>query len=298
MDIRKCILDVHQVRSSSLLFLIYLSLLPSLASGTLITSPVMAKQLRPINNHRSSLGIIKTLAVSSEGTRAEADLYRRKVTVRILNGEQSGSGIILRDSLGRVWVATNRHVIYPSDHVCIILDNGKVHSSTYIYHASKGYDLSFVQAKGLTSYSDYARIPRSNQIPYFLPTIATGYSAISNSYIETIGLALPILGDIKLEGGYSLAYTNSISKGMSGGGVFLSNGELLGLNALHADPLWRSEWRDSKGRLIDHNTSAKLDSISLGIDSFTIAKELASAPAILPTSKRADSCEKASPLKS
>ncbi|MGB3205645.1 MAG: trypsin-like peptidase domain-containing protein [Crinalium sp.] len=41
-----------------------------------------------------------------------------------------------------------------------------------------------------------------------------------------------------LEGGYQIGYTNKIEKGMSGGPLLNSRGELVGVNGMHAYPLW------------------------------------------------------------
>ena len=44
--------------------------------------------------------------------------------------------------------------------------------------------------------------------------------------------------DKALQGGYQIGYTNNIQKGMSGGALLNQNGEVVGVNGMHAFPLW------------------------------------------------------------
>jgi Trypsin-like peptidase domain len=44
--------------------------------------------------------------------------------------------------------------------------------------------------------------------------------------------------DKALEEGYQIGYTNEIQKGMSGGPVLNEAGELVGINGIHANPIW------------------------------------------------------------
>jgi hypothetical protein len=41
-----------------------------------------------------------------------------------------------------------------------------------------------------------------------------------------------------LEGGYQVGYTNRLEKGMSGGALLNKRGEVVGVNGMHAYPLW------------------------------------------------------------
>jgi hypothetical protein len=82
-------------------------------------------------------------------------------------------------------------------------------------------------------------------------------------YREMEGLLLPLL-ESPLEGGYDLTFAMTIGKGMSGGGVFLGT-RLIGINGVHADPLWRSPWRRGDGLPISQALNRKLELVSMGI---------------------------------
>jgi hypothetical protein len=43
-----------------------------------------------------------------------------------------------------------------------------------------------------------------------------------------------------LEAGYQVGYTNRLEKGMSGGALLNKQGEVVGVNGMHAYPLWNA----------------------------------------------------------
>jgi hypothetical protein len=86
-----------------------------------------------------------------------------------------------------------------------------------------------------------------------------------------------------LEGGFDLAYTSTVEKGMSGGGVFIG-GLLIGINGAHSKPLWPGQWNDQRGKPVDAVLNQKLDLVSLGISVPTIK---AAMKAVVPPDARA-----------
>ena len=200
--------------------------------------------------------------------------FRKRVTVQIVNGEQRGSGLIIRDRLNRTLVATNRHVVGDSDTVCFVMHNNKILPGLVHKIDGSKYDLAFIFIPALPPNSLYA-LPSAITDPQNVRfIISTGYSASTNKYIETSGVTIPILGSIELQSGYSLTYSNQIEKGMSGGGIFTEDGKLIGLNAIHSDPLWSSDWFEAKGTRLNDDVSRKLDSVSVGINSQIVQSEL------------------------
>ena len=108
--------------------------------------------------------------------------------------------------------------------------------------------------------------------------IATGYpvsdlpSQDGPSYSEKEGLLLPLL-ERPLQGGFQLAYTSSITPGMSGGGIF-QDGALVGINGAHSDPLWPGHWSYLNGQPVSSYLDRKLDLLSLGIPADAISRQL------------------------
>jgi len=200
--------------------------------------------------------------------------FRKSVTVQIVNGEQRGSGLIIRDRLNRTLVATNRHVVGDSDTVCIVMHNNKILPGIVNKTGDSTNDLAYILIPALPANSPYALPSVMTDVPNVRLIISTGYSASTNKFIETSGVTIPILGSIELQSGYSLTYSNQIEKGMSGGGIFTEDGKLIGLNAIHSDPLWSSDWFEAKGSRLNDDVSRKLDSVSVGISSQLLLSEL------------------------
>lgn len=201
-------------------------------------------------------------------------MFRKIVTVQIVNGEQKGSGLLIRNRLNRILVATNRHVVGDSDSVCVVFPNNKILPGFVYKTGGSKNDLAFISIPALPVNSPYA-LPSVITDPQNVRFIvSTGYSALTNKFIETSGVTIPILGSIELQSGYSLTYSNQIEKGMSGGGIFTEDGKLIGLNAIHSDPLWSSDWFEVKGTRLNDDVSRKLDSVSVGISSQLLLSEL------------------------
>lgn len=91
-------------------------------------------------------------------------------------------------------------------------------------------------------------------------------------YTERSGLLVPLLSK-PLQGGFNLAYTAAVEKGMSGGAVFVG-GELIGINGAHANPLWPGQWKTQQGKAVDKQLNDKLELVSLGIAWPTIQSAL------------------------
>ena len=120
--------------------------------------------------------------------------------------------------------------------------------------------------------------PVASKLPL---VVSTGYptplqkQADGPSYSEKPGLLVPLLSS-PLEGGFDLAYTSTVEKGMSGGGVFIG-GVLIGINGAHANPLWPGQWNDQRGKPVETALNRKLELVSLGLSIPTIQAAIKAA---------------------
>ena len=188
----------------------------------------------------------------------------------MINGEQKGSGFIIRDKHKRLWITTNRHVVGEAQEVCIsFADKSKLPGRVHTTKAS-GYDIAFIFVAQLKRDTLFAEPDYQFNVATVNPIVASGYRAEGDTYLETTGVTVPILSGKRLDSGYSLTYSNQIEKGMSGGGIFSDEDQIVGMNALHSDPLWPGEWYDESGTKIRRSVGKKLDAVSVGIDIQTI----------------------------
>lgn len=220
-----------------------------------------------------------------------ASAQRQSVTVllREAAGTQLGSGVLVGSGIGGYWIVTNRHVVQQHQQLCVVGADQKAIAGLVLparkSKFSKDLDLALVF------------LPRTSREPFKLAALAsqpvntrllpivhsTGYPTPLKTnpdgppYSENEGLLLPLLKN-PLEGGFDLAYTSGVQKGMSGGGVFIG-GELIGINGTHANPLWPGQWRDQDGKAVNEQLNNKLELVSLGISAEAIKVELNAAVA-------------------
>jgi S1-C subfamily serine protease len=198
-------------------------------------------------------------------------------------GEQLGSAVIVAKAKAGYWLATNRHVVRGLSDVCVVTSDRKASTARVLGASANSrtpdLDLAFVwlpaNDQQLIVAAPKTFDPKADPIPL---VIATGYpvsdlpSQDGPSYIEKEGLLLPLL-DRPIQGGFQLAYTGSITPGMSGGGIF-QDGALIGINGAHSDPLWAGNWSYLNGQPVPNDLDQKLDLLSLGIPVDAITRQL------------------------
>lgn len=166
----------------------------------------------------------------------------RTITVKIKTGPNAGSGILIKRQ-GKVYtVLTNRHVITPGAPYVIQTPDGRSHPATLVKKFNfRDTDLALLQFRGQSNYA-IAKLNRSNQWLAGDPVITAGFPLDPppqqpKGLLITIG-QISLLPTQPFEGGYQMGYTNLIHQGMSGGPVLNLQGEVIGINSLHAYPLW------------------------------------------------------------
>ncbi|WP_187041462.1 trypsin-like peptidase domain-containing protein [Sphaerospermopsis sp. LEGE 00249] len=68
-----------------------------------------------------------------------------------------------------------------------------------------------------------------------------------------------------LEGGYRIGYTSDVIKGMSGGPLLNCRGEVVGINGLHAQPIWGNSYVFADGSSVNPRDVATIIQYSWGI---------------------------------
>jgi len=231
-------------------------------------------------------GRVQTKTASPGG---QSDQQARKastVLLRDARGEQLGSGVVIAEAQEGYWIATNRHVVADQKVACVMV--GGIISPAAVLPAESvkpqaNEDLALlwlpsVKNPALMVADQSGPIEPPGQIPL---VVATGYPSPLKQepkepdYTEEYGLLIPLLKQ-PLQGGFALAYTSVVEKGMSGGGVFQGR-RLMGINGAHSHPLWPGQWKDQSSKPVSVNLNQKLEQVSLGIPLETITFRLKAA---------------------
>ena len=215
---------------------------------------------------------------------------RRAVTalLRDHNGETIGSGVVVSTAADGSWVATNRHVVDGHGTVCVVTADGQVRTAVWSEPDGTGtnqsLDLALLWTPNDTQTTLIAAVIKTTAVkPSELSVVvATGFPSHQQTagegqgvYSEVRGLLVPLLKE-PLEGGFDLAYTAAVEKGMSGGGVFIGD-RLIGINGSHPHPLWPGRWHQQNGQPVNDQLNQQVELVALGLSAAVIEKRLGQA---------------------
>ena len=211
----------------------------------------------------------------------------RQVTVKVQIGDTWGSGVIVARRGSFYWVLTNQHVLDAGKNYCVRSYNNKSYAATAIKtKALNGLDaglLVFYSKKDAYPTQSLSRRPHSSPGTQVL---AVGYPFILEDNKHSTYVALP--GEIKivlktpLKDGFAIAYSSPVVKGMSGGGIFNAQGELVGINGIHAYPLWEGDYKYIDGRNLTTELNQQLQTLSIGIPTSTVFEGIQNAKLSTP----------------
>jgi S1-C subfamily serine protease len=216
----------------------------------------------------------------------------KSITVKVLSGQNSGSGILINKQGEIYTVVTNDHVLIfgqPNQAYRIQTPDGQIYPARVVKGVNFNHkDLGLVQ---FSSQQDY-------------PVVSLSKSAKSNLGDEVFASGFPFADDVsqsrgfvftkgKIEmfsqqpfgGGYQIGYSNRIQKGMSGGPVFNRQGEIIAINGKHKYPLWGNYLFDD-GSTASPEKKAAMSKLSWAIPIHTfleLAPQFAAAQQATPT---------------
>ncbi|QSV68462.1 MAG: serine protease [Aphanizomenon flos-aquae DEX188] len=158
----------------------------------------------------------------------------KQITV-LIDGENTGSGVIVKRSGNTYTVLTASHVVASKNKAEIVTPDGKRYQLNYsTVKTLPGVDLATFQ---FTSSSNYpvAKIGNSDQSPEGTIAYVAGFpkakaSSISSSIYNFTDGKITANASRPLKDGYALVYSNITLPGMSGGPVFNEQGELIGVH--------------------------------------------------------------------
>ena len=154
-------------------------------------------------------------------------------TVKVILPSSSGSGLVIEKNNNSYTVVTNRHVANRGDKYQIQTVDNDIYQGRLLTMSSKN-DLAILQFTSDRIYPVAAinlKLLKPNE-----PLFTAGFPFNSDRLTVTSGKML-LETKKPLKQGYQLGYSNPIEKGMSGGAVFNSLGEVVGINGRSANPI-------------------------------------------------------------
>ena len=180
----------------------------------------------------------------------DLDRLAAEISVKILDRNFLGSGFLIRQTGNKYFVVTNQHVLRAGQAPYKIeAPDGRVYRAKVVPNlvaTDYQYDLAVLSFEADPIYST-ARIGSSLFLEVGEPIFAAGFPQQESSErspgAKSSELALKsgrvaIILDRALTEGYQIGYTNDVKRGMSGGPVLNSRGEVIAINGKHAYPLW------------------------------------------------------------
>lgn len=197
------------------------------------------------------------------------------ITVKVMSSQDVlGSGILLQ-SQGKVYtVITNAHVLRASDSPYRIqTPDGRIWATDVPKTNKFGKnDLALLQFRSTGTVYTVASLGSSPGVGD--EVFAAGFPIAEEGtgekgFVLTTGKVSLVLHKA-LEGGYQIGYTNDIQKGMSGGALLNSQGEVVGVNGMHAFPLWDAPSVFADGSQADSELHQKIIRLSWAVPIETV----------------------------
>lgn len=201
----------------------------------------------------------------------------RSISIKVLaHGQTIGSGILLDRADGVYTVATNAHVIQSaSAPFQLQTPDGQIYAAALVPPPlDQNRDLIVLRFQSLDRTYNIAKLatdkpkigdlvwaagfPLDPQTLPAQPAVAPLGLTIADGQITQI---LPIA----MSGGYNIGYDNPIRKGMSGGALVNQEGELVGMNGIHAEPLWNTVDLLEDGSTVSDVIQAQINNSSWAI---------------------------------
>lgn len=194
------------------------------------------------------------------------------ITVKVLSGSSSGSGIILKKQ-GQVYrVLTNHHVLIfgqVNQSYHIQTHDGQIYPAQVVKTANiKGSDLGLLAFRSQQNYQ-IAPLSVSVNFSQGQEVFAAGFPFEADTATEE-GLIfargkIQMWSERTFSGGYQIGSTISLKKGMSGGPLLNSQGKVIGVNGIHKYPLWGNPYVFADGSIASLEKKEEMQHLSWAI---------------------------------
>ena len=171
-------------------------------------------------------------------TSAQLQALAKSITVKILTKNGSASGTLIAKNGNNYTILTNDHVVSPGASYRIQTPDGKIYPANVIKEkppSLKNQDVALFQFQSTVEYT-IATLGTSSPIAVEQKIVAAGFVNDNAKLVFTEG-QISLLPDKSFQRGYRIGYSNKVQPGMSGGPILNYQGEVIGINAVHAYPI-------------------------------------------------------------
>ncbi len=176
-------------------------------------------------------------------TTATAQQVAAKVTVRIQVGQSGGSGVVIGKKANTYLVLTNAHVVREQAGITIKTPDGQTHKAERVKNTQVGnFDLALLEFSSSRAYqlAEFKNFGNSGQaaLNEGREVFAAGFPYDSNA-LRVVEGEVSQLSQEAFVNGTQIGYVTKgdIKQGMSGGPIFDSFGNLVGVNSTLARPV-------------------------------------------------------------
>lgn len=252
-----------------------------------LTLPLRAQPSIMPGGFSQPAGETVPVGVWSPNPYSESDstrLYQvaRSISVKVYAGSTNGSGMIVQRQGSIYTIVTNHHVLTPGAPYRIETADGQVYQGEVLEEVTfGGNDLALLQFSSASNYpvaslGSGASLAVGDRV--YTAGFPNGADSSRSGGFTFRGGEVTLLPDRALEKGYQLGVTNRLDKGMSGGPLLNSRGEVVGISGMHAYPLWGDPYIYVDGSQPDPETREVMLRSSWAIPTDTLVQLAANLP--------------------
>jgi S1-C subfamily serine protease len=223
--------------------------------------------------------LTENFVVSELGITQEQKLQQqlRSIAVKVLaHGQSIGSGVLLVRHDRVYTVITNAHVIQAtSAPFQLQTHDGQVYAAALVTPpTNQNRDLSMLRFQSNERVYTTAKLavvslkPSDRVWSAGFPLLSTESVERSDKApwgLEIINGQITQILPIAISGGYGIGFDRGIRKGMSGGPLINQAGELVGINGVHANPLWDTPDTLENGSTVSDDLQEQINNSSWAI---------------------------------
>jgi S1-C subfamily serine protease len=246
------------------------ALIVPLAVGGLMLETSKSQTTEPVWGNSSNPQSRSYQEQQKQATRLK--LIAQKITVRVSSPNTIGSGTIIGFQKPFYQVLTNAHVIRGERHNLVLMTADQRQYPIHSIQVLSPYDLALLTFQAPEGDYPVANLGDPAQLRVNDFVLAAGFPqtnsnppGLAQETVQTSPGFIYYLAPRSLKEGYRIGYTNLINKGMSGGPLLNGQGEVIGINGIHAEPLWGDSYDLEDRNILSALSQTEINSLSWAI---------------------------------